>query len=242
MKVAAAVLSWIGGALTIAILWVNISPLFDIDTAWLVLPLLLTLITIAVLIYRQWATNHGSKILAGILTIIFCGLLGGIFTLCIPESDLGGYAYHPKKNSYLKTVSSTSTVSRPKTNLYPQPVRVGDRIEVINGFFMPSAGKRVNPGTISSARSIEGNQVTFITSVSGCTFSASTGMSNLRIIGRMPQPVEPPKEEPKPVEKPKEEPAKQLDKFEEIKKYKELLDLNIITQEEFDAKKKELNI
>ena len=29
-------------------------------------------------------------------------------------------------------------------------------------------------------------------------------------------------------------------KFEEIKKYKELLDLNIITQEEFDQKKKEL--
>ena len=30
------------------------------------------------------------------------------------------------------------------------------------------------------------------------------------------------------------------DKFEEIKKYKELLDIGIITQEEFDAKKKEL--
>ena len=33
---------------------------------------------------------------------------------------------------------------------------------------------------------------------------------------------------------------RQSDKFEEIKKYKELLDMGIITQEEFDAKKKEL--
>ena len=63
MKVAAAVLSWIGGVLSIAIIWINISPLFAYDAAWLVLPLFLTLITIAVLIYRQWATNHGSKIL-----------------------------------------------------------------------------------------------------------------------------------------------------------------------------------
>lgn len=31
-----------------------------------------------------------------------------------------------------------------------------------------------------------------------------------------------------------------IDKFEEIKKYKELLDLGIITQSEFDKKKKEL--
>ena len=32
----------------------------------------------------------------------------------------------------------------------------------------------------------------------------------------------------------------QMDKFEEIRKYKELLDEGIITQEEFEAKKKEL--
>lgn len=33
-----------------------------------------------------------------------------------------------------------------------------------------------------------------------------------------------------------------LDKFEEIKKYKELLDVGIITQKEFESKKKELSI
>jgi len=32
----------------------------------------------------------------------------------------------------------------------------------------------------------------------------------------------------------------QLDKFDEIKKYKELLDIGIITQEEFENKKKNL--
>lgn len=40
--------------------------------------------------------------------------------------------------------------------------------------------------------------------------------------------------------KPETNGNKDLDKFEELKKYKELLDAGIITQEEFDAKKKEL--
>ena len=90
MKIAAAVLSWIGGVLTIVIMWSSFGPLLGYELAFLAIPLVFTFITIAVLIYRQWATNHGSKVLAGILTIIFCGLLGGIFTLCIPESDLCG--------------------------------------------------------------------------------------------------------------------------------------------------------
>ena len=105
MKTAASVLSWIGGIATIASLWGSIAPLFAYDVVWVLLPLLLTLATIAVLIYRQWATNHGTKVLAGILTIIFCGVLGGIFTLCIPEEDLGGYVYKPKPNSYLYSSS-----------------------------------------------------------------------------------------------------------------------------------------
>ncbi len=50
------------------------------------------------------------------------------------------------------------------------------------------------------------------------------------------QPKEIPNEEPVAIE----QKANSLDKFEEIKKYKELLDSGIITQEEFDAKKKEL--
>ena len=53
-----------------------------------------------------------------------------------------------------------------------------------------------------------------------------------------------PEEEPKeiPHEEPKviEQKNNSYDKFEEIKKYKDLLDNGIITQEEFDAKKKEL--
>ena len=59
-----------------------------------------------------------------------------------------------------------------------------------------------------------------------------------------PEVVNAPKEEPKeiPHEEPKiiEQKANNFDKFEEITKYKELLDKGIIDQEEFDAKKKEL--
>ena len=47
------------------------------------------------------------------------------------------------------------------------------------------------------------------------------------------------------MEKPKEESSNNqtksdTDKFEEIRKYKQLLDENIISEEEFEAKKKEL--
>ena len=47
---------------------------------------------------------------------------------------------------------------------------------------------------------------------------------------------------PKTVEEVTHKPAKEnsLDKFEEIKKYKELLDMGIITQEEFDVQKKRI--
>ena len=56
--------------------------------------------------------------------------------------------------------------------------------------------------------------------------------------------IDVPEEQPKEIthEEPKaiEQRAESFDKFEEIKKYKDLLDNGIITQEEFDAKKKEL--
>ncbi|MBO4856798.1 MAG: hypothetical protein J5511_05475 [Bacilli bacterium] len=251
MKIAAAVLSWIGGIATIGVLWGNCVQLIIYDTVWLILPLLFTLATIGTLIYRQWATNHGTKVLAGILTIIFCGLLGGIFTLCIPEEDLGGYTYQPKKNSYLSNPRPTSgtTVRRvEQVGIKPtsdNPVRVGDKIEIINGFFVNSIGKRVNTGTLTKAESVQGDKVSFFVSDGISTFSATTDMSNILIKERTPIPVEEKKEvkaTPKTEEKPKVESTKQIDKFEEIKKYKELLDLDIITKEEFEAKKKELGI
>ena len=249
MKIAAAVLSWIGGALTIALLWINFAMLIGVEALWLLIPLFMTIVTLVVLIYRQWAVSHGTKVLAGVLTIIFCGLLGGIFTLCIPESDLGGYTYTPKKNSYLTSKSRTTytTVRKPnQTGTRPTseaPVRIGDKIEIINGFFVPSVGKRVNAGTLTKAEMVKDGKVTFFVSDAMSTFSATTEMANVLIKERNPNtPIETKVEEkpsPKVEEKNKEI---QVDKFEEIKKYKELLDLNIITKEEFEAKKKELKI
>ena len=41
-------------------------------------------------------------------------------------------------------------------------------------------------------------------------------------------------------EQPQQQPKPEVDPYEEIKKYKQLLDDGIITEEEFDKKKKEL--
>ncbi len=62
--------------------------------------------------------------------------------------------------------------------------------------------------------------------------NVSSGVSN--IIGKMS------KKENNKENQEEDKKEEQTDPFEEIKKYKELLDLNIITQEEFDKKKKEL--
>ena len=52
--------------------------------------LVLVIIRVAVLIWRQIAVEDGKKIACGICTIIFASAIGGILTLCIPNDQLLG--------------------------------------------------------------------------------------------------------------------------------------------------------
>ena len=59
---------------------------------WLFLvPLFYTIVDVGILIWRQADVSEGRKIPSGICTLIFCSLIGGILTICIPEADLYGY-------------------------------------------------------------------------------------------------------------------------------------------------------
>ena len=92
MKVASSILSWIGGLLTIAAMWVCyvlfavMAKFYDL-TAYamiLLIPFIVdTTFILAILIVRQCVMGKKAQIPFGILTLIFASLLGGIFTLCI---------------------------------------------------------------------------------------------------------------------------------------------------------------
>ena len=97
MKIAASIVSWVGGVGTIifGLIFILMGFVDPYTSERLAYPswvwafwLIDVVAVIAILLWRQYATSHGSKIACGICTMIFASLIGGILTLCIPEYDL----------------------------------------------------------------------------------------------------------------------------------------------------------
>ena len=260
MKVAASIISWIGGVITTIVGFFTIQAGYDVtftrhnmygsysttehhdfpDWIWIIWGVMIA-IRIGVLIYRERQVYLGFKTACGILTLIFVSVLGGIFTLCIPEHILYGYNVNPYKNYGVtkKEISET-----PKPAIVPEipkeepefifvkptdnhPVTIGEEVRVYRSFYVASAIALVQDTDKCEVIAIEEDSVTITVYKESEQFNAQTNINNILIKEKNPNYVS------------KEE-QKQKDKFEEIKKYKELLDLNIITQEEFNEKKKEL--
>lgn len=90
-KVAAA-FSWIVGVGRVICFWfVYFMDLQQINPWLFLVPLFYTIVDVGILIWRQADVSEGRKIPSGICTLIFCSLIGGILTICIPEADLYGY-------------------------------------------------------------------------------------------------------------------------------------------------------
>ena len=90
-KVAAA-FSWIVGIGRVIYFWfVYFMDLQQINPWLFLVPLFYTIVDVGILIWRQADVSEGRKIPSGICTLIFCSLIGGILTICIPEADLYGY-------------------------------------------------------------------------------------------------------------------------------------------------------
>lgn len=107
MKVAASIFSWHGGILTAILGFIflikgrygaifyscNYGCVFYIekygypDWAW-ALWTTYCLIMLIILVWRQGTTSYGKKVACGIFTLLFCSLIGGILTLCIPRNQL----------------------------------------------------------------------------------------------------------------------------------------------------------
>ena len=111
MKTVASVFSWLGGIATMILEFIFVGRGSDVivtgyrytyygyqpytyiqhanSPAWLwILIVLLAIFQLFVLIWRQLSTSNGNKIGCGVCTLIFCSLVGGILTLCIPEDQL----------------------------------------------------------------------------------------------------------------------------------------------------------
>ena len=112
MKTAASVLSWIGGIITAVSLWVSCgiyASQFHLS-GLLAIPAVYMIVDLSILSWRQVAVNRGNKVGPGVLTLIFCSVIGGILTLCIPESQLlGTVSYSSNSASATNQGSSTSS-------------------------------------------------------------------------------------------------------------------------------------
>lgn len=103
MKETAQVLSWVGGFARIIVGYVflfrgNVKT----DPAWgpgvtVVTPFHLGIwilwdiyvaMLFLILLWRDRAVKHGDKVISGVSTLLFASTIGGIFTLCIPKTDL----------------------------------------------------------------------------------------------------------------------------------------------------------
>ena len=244
MKKAADFLTWFVVIDEIVAMWIIcITNFIAIQKAganawWLiVIPIIATLVLLILAWFRQDAVNEGEDYVKwGVITILFLSIPGGILTIClnsVPTRSSYKFKYYsankPKTAVEEKPVEEFIFVP-PSTD---RPLKNGDIVKVINGFYASAVGQRVNKDDICEVYEIKGDEVVLAVNHDTSIFHAATKMDNVLV--KIKNPLY--EEKQAAVEQPSEP---QGDKFEEIKKYKELLDCGIITQEEFDKKKQEL--
>ncbi len=101
MKIAASVFSWLSGIFNIIFAVINMNVLFNFLSPALsiIVVIIFTLLTFAILIWRESSAAYGDKIACGIFTLLFVSLIGGILTLCIPIDDSGSTSVYSTNNN-----------------------------------------------------------------------------------------------------------------------------------------------
>lgn len=252
MKVAASIFSWLGGLVTTIYGFYYLSQGTTVTVqhysyysgytytteqvpypSWVwALWVIFIFIRLIILIWREVAVSNGHKIGCGVFTLLFASLLGGILTLCISFDQ-------PIRKYYPKTYSNSNPPAEDIKEKEPEfkfvqikeetDIPIGSLVEIINGFYVAEVGQRVNDGDLCEVIDIYGEKIRISVDHGSSKFAATADRDNLLLK----------------IKNPKfgvndDESQKPADKFEEIRKYKELLDEGIITQEEFDKKKEEL--
>lgn len=203
MKLAATIMSWIGGIITTVIAFVTLSLGLTVvytngyntytskadypNWVWVV-AIIAAILRLVILIWRQYSVSEGNKVACGICTLIFCSVIGGILTLCIPESELYGYSHSTRSSSYKPTPTKLTPLDR--ALLYKEYER------------------QLRDGEISRQE-----------------YDRKTAILEAKA--------------EKPASQSQKKPSED-EKIELLTKYKKLCDDGVITEEEFEKKKKDL--
>lgn len=187
-------------------------------------------IRIVVLIWREISVNNGNKVACGVLTIITSALLGGILTLCIPEDQLWSSRSTPslsKYKGYKRNASGYSNSSE------LSPLDRASKLKDLEDEY--ATGKITMSEYNRRAAIIKGEEVK--EEATPVVNEEPTNIPEPEIVEEIevapiPEPFEAPSVE--------EEPVEESEKIRLVREYKKLLDEGIITQEEFDNKKKQL--
>lgn len=254
MERASNIFSWSGGIIQIATIWIwMVFYSMASGFKWLIaIAVVYTIVGLIILIARQQNVSDGEHIVAwGVITLLFISLVGGILTLCIPNS-YGRYTYHahsyyssqsqqkPQENAIEEKKIDEYIFVKPSANY---KASAGSIIKIIDGFYASTVGKRVASDDICEVIEVNGEYLTIQVDRGTSIFRAETSLDNVYIKVKNPEFIAQERKKQDELYQafvPGANKETETDKFEEIKKYKELLDLNIITQEEFDQKKKEL--
>ena len=109
MRTVASVFSWLGGLLSNILVFISFFDMMELAPALVLVPIFYLIITLIILFWRESSINSGKKVACGVMTLIFCGAIGGILTLCIPYHQLG----KPKKTiTYAESTKHVSALDR----------------------------------------------------------------------------------------------------------------------------------
>ena len=224
MKVTASVFSWLGGFIGTLVEFIcllqyynyNIYFYYNFDWIWIVFTIVV-LFRLLILIWREIAVKAGNKVGCGVCTLLFASIIGGILTLCIPDSELQP-SYYTYSASHSNRYSSTYGTNSNSFSSQSQ----NTKIEIYKSL--------LNKGTISIEEFVQKLR--------------SIGVANYQdyLPQRYNTDTNTTKDKQNGAAKTLKE-NKALTEFEVVEllgKYKNMLDNNIITQEEFENKKKEL--
>lgn len=195
-------------------------------TMWALLGIyVLVMLPVSIWIDNQ-ITSRGNVVAAGIVSILFLGIIGGILTVCCQSLYDASTSYssrnYGRDNSEEKQHYSFKVEEKPSSPSFS--FKAGEKYKLAKNVYTPY-------GLV-----YKGSEVT-ITEITSAFCMADVVLENGQKanVNLMYSDLEEPIQNEEPVNS-----SSEMETIKILKEYKSLLDNGVITQEEFDKKKKEL--
>ena len=226
MKTAATVFSWLGWIVNLIISIVNLDTvnkylqMNGLPKISVIFIIITAVIQFSILCWRQAAVANGDNVACGIMTLLFVSLLGGIFTLCIREES---YVQTPREvPQYNGRITQNTGNSRVLTRKERD-----EQIAVITNMY--------KKGVITKAEYYQ-RVAKLNARCPDAPYVPNVGQGQQK----KEKPVLKEEAESEKREKTATAALSEDEKIATVRKYKQLLDDGIITEEEFTEKKKSI--